>query len=456
MAPLWTDWTLEDDGDACYASENLWKAWRSCCDRVLGLYDEEAEMDDEGAPMDAAFFTATEEDGGDGFQIINLLPSEDFKASAVRAMDPWMETACSIDNNIAEMRVWVRKKQHAYVSVLTADEEASLIQSTVTSFTATTANEIESLRRLVGGTSSLLNHHLGQHRTGIVQILLERLQIGVAKPFGLLQKQRSREAVQIWQHPLECRLALGPSASSSLSSPPGGMGGAATPDLRFYPQRPAHRLQRNVWETYQDSLRFLDGTSRPQRPTSRLFSRPPKRTSESAVTDSNSATLATAGSGDRKRIKSDSSHSTAPDPPTLRSRFARSDPTPSRPVPVPDHNDGYGDASLGYYHTAPDVLEREAAQLLLVARSDLDAVQKMEQRMVDITTLLSQFASLVTAQQREVQQIHTDTTDAKDNVAQGQEHLVEAKERTASSRHYTATAIAVLGWLLLFFHWIRP
>ena len=111
---------------------------------------------------------------------------------------------------------------------------------------------------------------------------------------------------------------------------------------------------------------------------------------------------------------------------------------------------------MGYYHTAPDVLEREAAQLLLVARSDLDAVQKMEQRMVDITTLLSQFASLVTAQQREVQQIHTDTTDAKDNVAQGQEHLVEAKERTASSRHYTATAIAVLGWLLLFFHWIRP
>jgi len=70
---------------------------------------------------------------------------------------------------------------------------ASLIQSTVMSFIATTATEIESLRSMVhttptSSTKTALSNHLILHRSGIVQILLERLQREIARPFGFFTK----------------------------------------------------------------------------------------------------------------------------------------------------------------------------------------------------------------------------------------------------------------------------
>jgi t-SNARE complex subunit (syntaxin) len=110
----------------------------------------------------------------------------------------------------------------------------------------------------------------------------------------------------------------------------------------------------------------------------------------------------------------------------------------------------------GVDHSAQSVLERESMQLQLLASNDLDAVQHVERQMVDITTLLSQFAALVGDQSLEVADIYAATESAKRNVESGQENLVQAKERTESSRHYVATLIAALSVLLLLFHWVRP
>lgn len=79
----------------------------------------------------------------------------------------------------------------------------------------------------------------------------------------------------------------------------------------------------------------------------------------------------------------------------------------------------------------------------------------MEQTMVDITALLSQFANLVTEQQEDVWEIHDATVSTKENLQKGQENLMDAAERTASSKHYMATAITAMGVLLLLLNWLR-
>jgi t-SNARE complex subunit (syntaxin) len=80
----------------------------------------------------------------------------------------------------------------------------------------------------------------------------------------------------------------------------------------------------------------------------------------------------------------------------------------------------------------------------------------MEQSMVDITALLSQFSELVASQQENVWNIHDATATTKENMEQGQEELVDATARTKASRHWTATGITAMGLILLIFHWIRP
>jgi t-SNARE complex subunit (syntaxin) len=80
----------------------------------------------------------------------------------------------------------------------------------------------------------------------------------------------------------------------------------------------------------------------------------------------------------------------------------------------------------------------------------------MEQMMVNITTLISQFANLVSEQQDDVYTIHDAAAEVQQNMSQGQEHLVEAKDRTRSSHHYMAKGILAMTILLLLLHWWRP
>ena len=121
--------------------------------------------------------------------------------------DPWTLTARSMQTSITEMAAWIHTKKWDFVSVYMLDTEASLIQSTVTSFIAATANEIEGLRQsLLTDANSATTLH--QHKTGIVQILLTLLQLEIAQPFRGWQKQRQRAAVQLWQNPYSCERGL--------------------------------------------------------------------------------------------------------------------------------------------------------------------------------------------------------------------------------------------------------
>lgn len=169
--------------------------------------------------------------------------------------EQWMKSALDIQSNLDQMAQWLEEKKDAFVSVEMSPEEASLIQSTATSFVATTANEIESLRQLIPRTI-IGDSQLFHHRTAIVQILLGTLKERIAEPFGQLSKQRHRLAIQLWHHPLECRYV----ADGRL--------------VKFLPTRPRHVLHGNFLDSYTRTahqyLQSRDDT-RQQRPVSSLL-----------------------------------------------------------------------------------------------------------------------------------------------------------------------------------------
>jgi len=401
-----------------FAATSLKREWRRCYLDALGFQ----ELDDE---FEKSFPAEGGEVKRSRIAVVNLLRSscqDSHVSSSSRpphaAVDQWTETAVEVQNNILEMAAWIQKKKWDFVSVNMPDEEASIIGSTVTAFIPTTANEIESLRQMAHATERPTQQ---QHRMGIVQILMILLKEEVADPFQTLQKQRSRTAVTLWQNPLQCRLmvpcaAMNEEEEDELDAALGISSSLSSQTQRskqcFLPSRPSHLLQRGFRDAYKDLPR------RKQRPSSLLFNKPGSISFKS--TSKKDKPLSGVTTRDAHQ----------------RDAVAQSD---------------VSDTS---YYLSPPALKQES--LLLAVNHDLDSVQQMEQRMMDITQLLSQFASLVSEQQEFVQDIYETTSDAKSNVEKGQEELVKAKETAKASKHFMAKAITSMGVALLILHWIKP
>jgi hypothetical protein len=418
---------LSDVYSDCFTATNLKREWRQCYLEAMGLVPSDWEDDDDEENLDLQNTEAKRT----RLTIVNLLPlqvtaeqSELSESRHKQSTDTWSTAALQIQSNILEMSEWIHKKQWDFVSVNMPDDEASLIASTVTSFIPTTANEIESLRQMINSVQNMTQQ---QHRMGIVQILMSFLKECVADPFGIFQKQRSRTAVAFWQNPLQCRLmtytaSCHEQGDDDLDS---ALGISSAPrsaqelqrQQRFLPTRPVRQLQGEFMNSYRESLK------RKRRPSSVLFDKrtePYKSAAKPALRASEDISSA------RNQTVPDSSLS-FPD---------------IEPQPEPD------------FYLSPATLQHES--LLFAVHHDLDSVQQMEQRMVDITALLSQFASLVTEQQEFVQEIYEVTSDAKANVDKGQEELLKAKETVQAGKHYTAKAITAMGILMLVLHWVVP
>jgi hypothetical protein len=323
----------------------------------------------------------------------------------------WMNTALQIQNNLEEMARWIRQKRPEYCGVQMSDAEASLIQSTIMSFTATTATEIESLRGLIAPQESEQRTH---HQTSIVQILLGRLKEEIAEPFGKMQKRRKRAAVRLWQHPLECKLF-----DSSH---------------RFCPKRPPHKLRFDFLSAYEGNEVAVE---KPK--TGIVFgSQPARRQEKDSTVNRIVEETDTLPSSENVRFDVDQQQYTK--------------------MPYQQDHDAQMHSDDPYVTSAPAVsreLQQEALLLTASLQGELDSVQQMEHMMVDITTLLSQFAELVAEQQENVFEIRDASASAKQNVESGEEELLKARERTDQSSHYMAKAIFGMALLLLFFNWIR-
>jgi hypothetical protein len=464
----------------CYTAVNLEKEWRSSYLKAMGLhYADWITMESTAAPL-ATTITLT---------LTNLLPdkkengdtqyptsattnnddsSNNNKNNRNTANTAWTDTAAAIQAAIRDMVVWIHSKKWHFGSVYMTAEEASLIQSTVTSFVAQTATEIDGLRHALtvhqnqNNNNSHNNNTWSHHCHSIVQILLTDLQQTVAQPFRVWQKQRQRAAVQLWQSPYRCALVDRRAVRSKAKKRKQHTNNAdqelddalglrddddddddndlaVATDQRFMPRQPNHRLQHDFLESYADND-DNDCTMVDPRPTSTLFGqkRPAATLGDPAVTD------ATA-----KRTKTSWSPLS-----NVGNKLTPSKQQQQASKLPHDNAANYNDDDE--QQQQQQMLQQEALVLTAAVENDLDAVQQMERMMVDITALLSQFTDLVSDQQEDVWEIHDAVAQTKDNMRKGQESLVDATERTRSSKHWTATVVSLASVLLLFFHWIRP
>lgn len=433
------------------ASFNREVEWKQCCANVMGfddmlLFDEWENPADERTGVhdaDPAFHTAisllgdgfddNDDDGkkkksenGQGWE-----DDDDDKGEAKEndvMMDHWSENASRIHNDLVHMAEWIRNKQRQYVSLEMTDSEASIIQSTVTSFAATAASELETLRKIIPKSSS----NISSHRNGVVQILLSNLQEQITGPFAILQKQRTRVAVQLWQNPLQCKL--------------------------YQPKKKQQPSMMMMGQTVDDDDDDIIA------PRDQRFLPRRQKTPGSNVIDFHS----------KYSVKSDTKN--APRPSFLNqlekkqgndggknntSTMSKVLPKPLKKQPMPPSFNKGGTEQVHHLSVEEsrrlleEDLQQEVALLTVAAESDLDSVQQMEQRMVQITKLIGQFANLVTEQQENVLQIHDSAQETKDNIEKGQENLMDATERVKRSKHYMAWSVFGMSLILLFFHSLR-
>ena len=375
--------------------------------------------------------------------------------------DGWMESARRIKNDLYTMKVWIESKSQSYVNLNMKDSEASLIQSTVTSFAATVASEIETLREMIispsTGTDNNNNNNndMSNHRSGIIQILLSQLQEYITEPFSRLQKQRTRIAVHIWQNPLQCKLYQAPPVQKKQPKQPRDMlfnddelleeqqtqqqQQQQQRDQRFLPKRPydntttgdfiskyAHKPSTQIPPTQPDFLVQLTNHQHHHNKRQRhTIVEMEKETSTTTTT------------------------TTGPSPSDLILQQQRAQRLQQLSL-LPDQN-------TNYQQQLEDDLQEETIQLTtqLVANNDLDTVQQMERRMVEITTLIGQFSNLVQEQQEQIVEVYDTAQTTKDNIHRGQENLVDATERTKQSKHYKAYIILFMSLTLLFFHILK-
>lgn len=438
------------------ASVNLSEEWRRCCKNAFGWEDDQnacvnlKTTDAETKESFVALVNLSDKGPEHEHQISRVPDSEEIDHETF-----WKKTVQEVEDNMNYMIDWLDEKKWIYLLPKTSDEEASLIQSTISSYTVRSANELENLRRhyqtMLEQKKIFRSHQQQQHDMAVIQGLSERLNEYLAQPFAKLQKKRKRTAVQVWQTPLSCQFVpcLKPIDSNDdemeniLGLATTDSGGASEEEhlsktgqsRKFVPKQPRLVLkhERDFLSSYNQSL--LEEN---------LILDPPQ-------------TLLSTQRGKRLRASNNPNGQTQ----TLdaREQLDDMDMDNQKQRQPTSHNKSDKNMKNGFTSQIVDEDDLQREAILLQARHnqhELDAVQTMESTMVQITALLTRFSELVSVQQEEVIHIHDAVTTSKQNVEKGSDQLVDAKDRTEQSKHYMASSITVMAVLLLFFHWIRP
>jgi hypothetical protein len=400
-------------------------SWEECCNlalfgdewKWLEEFEEEEIGDETRGDFDIQIIDLLDHEKGGENGSGSLSGKEDSKEKS--SADNWTENAYRIHDSLQIMKDWMSTK--SFVSVHIPEEEASLFQSTVTSFLAATAKEIETLRSMVDTRAADAGH-----KSGVCASLLVQLQEDIAQPLARLQKLRSRVAVSIWQHPIQC----------SLYRP------------TFLHERSEDSFRKNLLQDQDDAA-----VNREER-----FS--PKRRNAVSLELSQQFAKSHIGSSppeiripQRPDFIQLNRHDQVPQ---TRTRDDSQEPKHVHTIPQQGIlAEKRKKAEQQYQEELSLTLQQESVLLQATMQNDLDSVQLIEQRMVDITALISQFSNLVSDQQEEIWQIHEAAQDTKENITRGQENLVDAADRANSSRHYKATIISFLSLALLFFHFLK-
>jgi len=445
----------------CTASLNRNDEWNRCCAEAAGFewvdyFGDDDKGDDTMEEISDHIFHVTNllDDDSDN----NLEDGDGCKEFKVQ--DAWTVNAYHIQSDLNRMSHWIQSKKQNYVGLDMRDEEAALIQSTVTSFAATTASELETLRNMITSyeNSRIINNNLSNHRSGIVQILLDQLQEQVTKPFGILQKQRSRVAVQLWQNPLQCKLYQPKRVR-------GVIGTSQRPQDFLFDGDDEDQLEHEKEQrflpklSYHDSNNGYDFISKytNKQPTSVSIKQPyflARIAKRQCLGTGKNHLLTPPLSQPQETTHQEQTtyaHMSSSSDSDLPEKFQSLPPQRENQQEINNKTDEF------YQQQLEEELQTESVQLAttLIANNDLDSVQQMETRMVEITTLIGQFSNLVQGQKEQVLQVHDSAKETKDNLDKGQENLIDATERTRKSKHYKAWLILSLAMVLMFFHLLR-
>lgn len=371
-------------------------------------------------------------------------------------MDSWMKAATTLSSSIDEVSIMIKKKAASYVSSTDSlnicfnnvnsteqtmtNADRSMFETTVATFAAGMAKQIDSLRQTVIQSSP--NNNINDtstpqqqwasgpigHRTGIASCLMQRLKSEIMEPMTKLQKQREKsqskinvngnDAFDIANNPMRL-LGLGRENSRHQSSLP-----PAPWEVE------EHNTDRDRDERDQEKDEFLDV----------YFDNEEKKKSDDNATNHKSIPSSVARLMD------------VPQPPVP---IQKKQPQPiiPKPLPAPQTQQQMPYEEENDEHI--EQLHRESAAILATYQhSDLEGVQKVERSMVEITSLLSRFTDLIQEQQEDIFMIHDQAVKSKENVDKGQDNLVDAANRGDKSKHPMATFIFFMALLLLFFNWI--
>ena len=384
-------------------------------------------------------------------------------------LDPWMKAAITLSASIDEVSAVIERKAESYVSSIDTlnicfnnqfatestmtNADRSILETTVASFAAGMAKQIESLRKTVVvegdhpfmsdnnvNTEPGSSHHWasGQigHRVGIAACLMQRLKSEIMDPMTSLQSQREKfkndtycgdEALDIAQNPLRLfRLDTEATLHRPLPPAPWEVG--------------HHDAEKDRAERKQEEDEFLNVYC---------------NGNEIMHDDNFAEKLANYMSPPPSVMRFMDLPNPSPEV-TRTSKQNESLLAPPTHQPVIRQSN----AALPYEEDEGEhmvQLQRESATLLATYQhSDLEGVQKVERSMVEITSLLSRFTDLMIEQQDSVLTIHDQALKSKENVDKGQDQLVDAANRGEKSKHPMATFIFSMAVLLLFFNWIIP
>ena len=450
---------------ACTFSLDRNDEWKRCCADAMGFEWVDRFDDDDVMKQNDCDFNNIEGENSGVLQLTNLLDDgrDDFEIDpfddqeTIDGCDVWGKNALRIQADLSRMSRWIQSKKQEYIGLDMKDEEAALIQSTVTSFAATTASDLETLRNMIQsrsqGKAIVVNNDLANHRAGIVQILLLQLQEHVTKPFGILQKQRVRVAVQLWQNPLQCKLyerSKRRSKDSMFDDDTNDQDRDAHPnDQHFLPLHPypcsnddfiSKYANKQITNTPSELPDFIKKISKD---FGKITTKPSSTPSPTTAKENSFDAIPSSHGSDSEKVRGAQQ---LPQP--LEMKLHGRTENQSEPI----HKN-----SEFYQQQLEEDLRIESAQLTttLIASNDLDSVQQMETRMVEITTLIGQFSNLVSDQQEQVLQVHESAKETKDNLDKGQENLIDAAERTKKSRHFKAWLILAMSGILMFFQILR-
>jgi len=367
----------------------------------------------------------------------------------------WTENAMLISSTMDDMTNYLRQNACAYVgnfegissfSPLAAastasfekmdSAESSEFEFMITSFTVSTANQIEQLRKTqtnaimeeTKNSSSNNNIDLQNHHAAILAILLNRLQEDVMKTMNELIKLRklhnnenedSERSDSDYEkeeedgmedneeaHPLH-NLAMFHNNES----------------VNHQTSSSHHHLSNEEEEEEEDVLsNYEDEHSA----TNHLNNKETSNDTESTLNNSTQKILPYPKKEDPKKSKVKNQHNII---------------NQDSSVMQQDENNPTSSTSQQTTQTQQILYEPQTQNLL--------EIQKIETNMIQITQLLQQFSSLVEAQTEQVEFIHEAAMDAKESMEKGTDQIVDATERKESSPHHMAKFIFSLGVLLL-------